>query len=81
MSILDFFKGKQYKEERDALQQKLQNLESKLTPEILDNIKLQENTSQLKKENEELQKQIEATKNEYLHEKKYLEEQIKKKRH
>ena len=62
MSILDFFKGKQYKEERDALQQKLQNLESKLTPEILDNIKLQENTSQLKKENEELQKQIEATK-------------------
>ncbi len=80
MSILDFFKGKQYKEERDALQQKLQNLESKLTPEILDNIKLQENTSQLKKENEELQKQIEATKNEYLHEKKYLEEQIKEKK-
>ncbi|MBR1740261.1 MAG: DUF4041 domain-containing protein [Lachnospiraceae bacterium] len=80
MSVLDFFKGKQYKEERDTIQQKLQDLESKLTPEIWDNIKLQESTSQLKKEYEELQKQIEAAKNEYLHGKKYLEEQIKEKK-
>lgn len=45
MGLLDTFRGQQYKSELEALQEKYNNLEKMLTPEMRDVIKLQEPAS------------------------------------
>ena len=60
MAFLDIFKGKQYKEERDNLQQRLTDAEALMTPEMQDNLQLRDDIRQLQKDKESLLDEIDS---------------------
>lgn len=58
MGFLDTFKGKQYKNELEALQMKYNDLTSLMTPEMKDAVKLQEYISKLEAQKVDCEIQI-----------------------
>ena len=58
MGFLDTFKGNQYKNELEALQEKYNNLEKMLTPEMQDALKLQELVKELEKQKSDTEAKI-----------------------
>ncbi len=60
MGLLDTFKGQQYKNELETLQEKYDNLEKMLTPEMRDVIKLQELIAELEKQKRDIQSELDA---------------------
>ena len=58
MGFLDTFKGNQYKNELEALQEKYNNLEKMLTPEMQDALKLQEVDKELEKQKSDTEAKI-----------------------
>lgn len=87
MAFLDIFKGKQYKEERDNLQQRLTDAEALMTPEMQDNLQLRDDIRQLQKDKEillneidNLQKKMEKVTNEHERQIERLDNTIKQKK-
>jgi len=60
MGLLDTFRGQQYKNELETLQEKYDNLEKMLTPEMRDVIKLQELIAELEKQKRDIQSELDA---------------------
>ena len=60
MALFDMFKGKQYKEERDNLQQRLNDAENLLTPEMQDIVNLREEIRKLQEEKDSLLGEIDS---------------------
>lgn len=60
MGLFDTFKGQQYKNELETLQEKYDNLERMLTPEMQDVIKLQELISELEKQKSDILSEMDA---------------------
>lgn len=60
MGLSDIFKGKQYKSELEALQQKYDELQALLTPEMRNALALQEKMRELKQSIQSEQKEIES---------------------
>lgn len=60
MGFSDIFKGKQYKSELEALQQKYDELQALLTPEMRNALALQEKIQELKQSIQSEQKEIES---------------------
>ena len=58
MGLLDTFRGQQYKNELETLQEKYDNLEKMLTPEMRDVIKLQELIAELEKQKRDIQSEL-----------------------
>ena len=58
MGFLDTFKGHQYKNELEILQQKYNDLENLLSPEMRDAVKLQEFINELETKKSDITKQM-----------------------
>lgn len=58
MGLLDTFKGKQYKQELEILEEKYNNLEKLLTPEMQDAVKLQEYIKELETQKSDCEAKI-----------------------
>ena len=65
MGLLDTFRGQQYKSELEALQEKYNNLEKMLTPEMRDVIKLQELISELENQKSDIETKIKTLNEQY----------------
>lgn len=65
MGLFDTFKGQQYKTELESLQEKYDNLEKMLTPEMQDVIKLQELISVLKTQKADIETKIKELNEKY----------------
>lgn len=65
MGLLDTFRGQQYKSELETLQEKYDNLEKMLTPEMQDIIKLRELISELETKKSDIETKIKALNEQY----------------
>lgn len=65
MGLFDTFKGQQYKTELESLQEKYDNLEKMLTPEMQDVIKLQELISKLEEQKSDIETNIKTLNEKY----------------
>lgn len=65
MGLFDTFKGQQYKTELESLQEKYDNLEKMLTPEMQDVIKLQELISKLEEQKSDIEANIKILNEKY----------------